>query len=117
MRFDEPRRTECPDEMLCALAAGGDRVAEETLVIRYNRLVRVCARPYFLAGGDSEDLIQEGMMGLLAAVRERQEATLVQAAPGQEVVPGEMLRTKQPVRSRKRSWPLILTFCRSWARC
>ena len=41
MRFDEPRRTECPDEMLCALAAGGDRVAEETLVIRYNRLVRV----------------------------------------------------------------------------
>lgn len=70
MRFDEPRRTECPDEMLCALAAGGDRVAEETLVMRYNRLVRICARPYFLAGGDSEDLIQEGMVGLLAAVRE-----------------------------------------------
>lgn len=48
----------------------GDRVAEERLVIRYNRLVRVCARPYFLAGGDSEDLIQEGMVGLLAAIRE-----------------------------------------------
>ena len=70
MRFDEPRRTEDTDETLCLLAAEGDRIAEETLVMRYTRLVRACARPYFLAGGDSEDLIQEGMVGLLAAVRE-----------------------------------------------
>ena len=40
------------------------------LVLRYSRLVRVCARPFFLAGGDSEDLIQEGMLGLLSAIRE-----------------------------------------------
>ncbi|MBR2521090.1 MAG: sigma-70 family RNA polymerase sigma factor [Oscillospiraceae bacterium] len=33
-------------------------------------MVRACARPYFLAGGDSEDLIQEGMLGLLNAVRD-----------------------------------------------
>ena len=58
------------DEALCTLAASGDRIAEEALVMRYNRLVRVCARPYFLAGGDSEDLIQEGMVGLLNAIRE-----------------------------------------------
>lgn len=58
------------DEALCALAASGDRQAEESLVVRYNRLVRMCARPYFLAGGDSEDLIQEGMLGLLSAIRE-----------------------------------------------
>ena len=58
------------DEALCSLTASGDRIAEEALVMRYNRLVRVCARPYFLAGGDSEDLIQEGMVGLLNAIRE-----------------------------------------------
>ena len=58
------------DEALCSLAASGDRIAEEALVMRYNRLGRVCARPYFLAGGDSEDLIQEGMVGLLNAIRE-----------------------------------------------
>ena len=58
------------DEQLCARVAGGDRSAEEALVLRYARLVRVCARPFFLAGGDSEDLIQEGMLGLLAAIRE-----------------------------------------------
>ena len=37
---------------------------------RYARVVRMCARPYFLIGGDSEDLIQEGMIGLLSAIRE-----------------------------------------------
>lgn len=58
------------DEALCALAAGGERAAEELLVSRHARLVRSCARPFFLYGGDSEDLIQEGMIGLLKAIRE-----------------------------------------------
>ena len=58
------------DEELALLARDGDREAEELLVARYHRLVRTCARPYFLAGGDSEDLTQEGMFGLLKAVRE-----------------------------------------------
>lgn len=58
------------DETLCALAASGNREAEEVLVARYNRLVRTCARPFFLIGGDSEDLTQEGMVGLIKAVRE-----------------------------------------------
>ena len=58
------------DEELCAMAAAGDRQAEEILVTRYHRLVRSCARPFFLAGGDNDDLLQEGMLGLLKAVRE-----------------------------------------------
>lgn len=58
------------DEVLCSLSAEGCRDAEEELVKRYFRQVRVCARPYFLAGGDSEDLIQEAMFGLLKAIRE-----------------------------------------------
>ena len=33
-------------------------------------MVRACARPLFLAGGDGEDLIQEGMFGLIQAIRE-----------------------------------------------
>ena len=57
------------DNALQKLAAEGDSNAEEELVSRYMRLVRICARPLFLAGGESEDLIQEGMFGLLSAVR------------------------------------------------
>ena len=61
--------TALDDIMLQQLAASGDRVAEEALAERYLRLVRACARPLFLAGGDSEDLIQEGTFGLLSAIR------------------------------------------------
>ncbi|MCL2568385.1 MAG: sigma-70 family RNA polymerase sigma factor [Oscillospiraceae bacterium] len=57
------------DEMLQYLAATGDPRAEEILVQRFGRLVKISARPLFLAGGDSEDLTQEGMLGLLAAIR------------------------------------------------
>ena len=61
---------EASDERLCEMARYGDRSAEEILVSRYNRLVRQLARPFYLAGGDSDDLIQEGMIGLICGVRE-----------------------------------------------
>ena len=57
------------DEEICLLAGAGNAAAEEALVQRYGRMVRACARPLFLAGGDSEDLFQEGMLGLLTAIR------------------------------------------------
>lgn len=60
---------EMSDGFLCQLVAQGNREAEELLVVRYNRLVRICTRPFFLVGGDNEDLIQEGMVGLLKAIR------------------------------------------------
>ncbi len=63
-------KNELTDEALCLMAAAGDRAAEEALVMRYMRFARACARPYFLAGGDSEDLLQEAMFGLLKAIRE-----------------------------------------------
>ena len=61
--------TALDDRKLQKLAVEGDREAEEVLAERYLRLVRICARPLFLAGGDSEDLIQEGTFGLLSAIK------------------------------------------------
>lgn len=58
------------DEELCSLVGAGSREAEELLIVRHSRLVRSIARPYFLAGGDGEDLIQEGMLGLVKAIRD-----------------------------------------------
>jgi len=60
---------DCTSLELAQKAFREDTEAEEALVSEYVQLVRACARPYFLAGGDSEDLIQEGMLGLLSAVR------------------------------------------------
>ena len=67
---DIARLEQMTDEQLCKLSSEGSRQAEEILVARYHRLVRSCARPYFLTGGDSEDLLQEGMFGLIKAMRE-----------------------------------------------
>ena len=58
-----------PDEKLLLLCRQGSVEAEEMLIRRYGRIIRSLARPYFLTGGDSEDLIQEGMLGLLNAIR------------------------------------------------
>jgi RNA polymerase sporulation-specific sigma factor len=45
-------------------------VALSTLLQRYRSFVRVKARTYFLVGGDREDIVQEGMIGLYKAVRD-----------------------------------------------
>ena len=58
------------DMELHTMYLSGDVNAGNELVLRYRRLVKICIRPYFLAGGDSEDLLQEGMIGLLSAIRE-----------------------------------------------
>ena len=58
------------DVELLHLFAAGEKMAQDALILRYSKVVRRCIRPYFLAGGDSEDLMQEGMIGLLSAIRE-----------------------------------------------
>ena len=51
-------------------ARNGDGVALDALMRRYAGFVRLKASSYFLAGGDSDDLIQEGMIGLYKAMRD-----------------------------------------------
>jgi len=58
------------DQYLIALAKQGHADAYDSLVRRYYSLVRLKASSYFLAGGDSDDLIQEGLVGLYKAVRD-----------------------------------------------
>ena len=57
------------DQDLILSVRSGDRHAEEELLKRYSQKVRICARRFYLLGGDDEDLLQEGMIGLLNAVR------------------------------------------------
>lgn len=62
------------DEALVVLAKAGDSAAIETLLERYKSIVRARARRFFLAGGETEDLIQEGMVGLYEAINAYDEA-------------------------------------------
>ncbi len=58
------------DSYLLALAKQGSHDAYEQLVRRYYSFVRLKASSYFLIGGDSDDLIQEGLVGLYKAIRD-----------------------------------------------
>ena len=58
------------DGYLLALAKQGSPDAYEQLVRRYYSFVRLKASSYFLIGGDSDDLIQEGLVGLYKAIRD-----------------------------------------------
>jgi len=55
---------ELEDLQLVLRASNGDTSAMDVLIRRYTGFVRLKASSYFLAGGDSEDLIQEGLVGL-----------------------------------------------------
>lgn len=58
------------DEQIVEIARGGDIDAQEYLINKYKNYVRAKARTYFLLGGDKEDLIQEGMIGMYKAIRD-----------------------------------------------
>jgi RNA polymerase sporulation-specific sigma factor len=61
---------ELEDLQLVIRARNGDSHSMDSLIRRYTGFVRLKASSYFLAGGDSEDLIQEGLIGLYKAVRD-----------------------------------------------
>lgn len=61
---------ELDDQYLIARAKSGDGPAYDQIVRRYTGFVRLKASSYFLLGGDGDDLIQEGLLGLFKAVRD-----------------------------------------------
>jgi RNA polymerase sporulation-specific sigma factor len=56
-------------EELVMLAQNGDSNAEEFLIRKYKDVVRSKAHLYFMVGADSEDIVQEGMIGIFKAIR------------------------------------------------
>jgi RNA polymerase sporulation-specific sigma factor len=67
--FQKAQR-ELEDLQLVLRARNGDDGAMDALLRRYHGFVRLKASSYFLAGGESDDLVQEGLIGLYKAVRD-----------------------------------------------
>ncbi len=57
------------DEALSALASKGDETAAEHLIRDYKEMVKSKAHLYFMLGGDREDIVQEGMIGIFKAIK------------------------------------------------
>jgi RNA polymerase sporulation-specific sigma factor len=68
--YNPQGQVQLDDGFLIALAKQGNPDAYDRLVRRYYGFVRLKASSYFLAGGDSDDLIQEGLVGLYKAIRD-----------------------------------------------
>jgi len=62
-----------PDEEIVSLIQAGDNQAMDYLFEKYKHIVRNKAKALFLIGGDKDDLIQEGMIGLYKAIRDFQK--------------------------------------------
>jgi RNA polymerase sigma-H factor len=70
VRPQEKTQREVQDLRLVLQARNGNEAALDALIRRYTGFVRLKASSYFLAGGDGDDLIQEGLIGLYKAVRD-----------------------------------------------
>src|SRR5213594_1947875 len=70
LRRQQKAQRELEDLQLVVRARNGDDGAMDLLIRRYTGFVRLKASSYFLAGGDGEDLVQEGLIGLYKAVRD-----------------------------------------------
>ena len=57
------------DERVVELAQKGDKHAAEHIVSKYKDLVEIRSTPYFMAGGERDDLVQEGLIGLYKAIK------------------------------------------------
>ncbi len=62
--------TDKSDRGLVLLAQKGDIKAEELIMRRYKETVKIKSHYYFMAGADEDDIVQEGMIGLLKAIRQ-----------------------------------------------
>src|SRR6266480_7448617 len=69
-QIEKKVQRELEDLQLVLKARNGDQLALDALIRSYTGFVRLKASSYFLAGGDSDDLIQEGLIGLYKAVRD-----------------------------------------------
>ena len=58
------------DEMLIERLRDGERYLTDYIMDKYKNLVRSKAKSMYILGADTEDLIQEGMIGLFKAIRD-----------------------------------------------
>jgi RNA polymerase sigma-H factor len=69
-RTQQKSQRELEDLQLVMRVRNGDERAREALIQRYTGFVRMKASSYFIAGGEPDDLVQEGLIGLCKAMRD-----------------------------------------------
>lgn len=94
------------DEELVEAAKAGDNEAFRRLWERYRHFVRVKASSYFLAGGDTDDLVQEGNIGLYKAIRDYERGKSTNFRSFAELCVTRQIITAIKTASRQKHLPL-----------
>lgn len=97
---------QCSDEELIVLYQAGNENAIDFIFERYKNLVRKKAKAMFLAGGDNDDLIQEGMIGLYKAVRDYNAGKEASFATFASMCINRQMITAVTASNRKKNTPL-----------
>lgn len=94
------------DEQVIARLRAGDNDASEYLMIKYKSMVKKKARAMYLIGGDNDDLIQEGMIGLIKAVRDYKEDQEMSFAGFAQLCVSRQMYSAIEASNRKKHQPL-----------
>ena len=94
------------DEELIGLLREGRRDITDYIMEKYKGMVKAKARSMFLLGGDSDDLIQEGMIGLFKAVRDYDSGRDVSFSTFAELCVSRQMYTAVQASTRKKHMPL-----------
>lgn len=97
---------QCSDEELIVRYRDGDTDAMDFIFERYKHLVRKKAKAMFLAGGDNDDLIQEGMIGLYKAIRDYSTGREASFATFASMCINRQMITAVAASNRKKNMPL-----------
>lgn len=94
------------DEEVVAIAQSGDKGAAEYIVGKYKDFIEVRSLPYFMAGGERDDLIQEGFIGLYKAIKSYRDDKLANFKTFAEVCIVRQMISAVKSSTRKKNSPL-----------
>lgn len=106
LKNDKKILADMSDEKLVVLARTNDADAFEVILSRYKGLIYAKSKPYFLAGADQDDIIQEGLIGLYKAVRDYDSKKSAYFKPFANVCVARQIISAVKTASRKKHMPL-----------
>ena len=96
----------CSDEELIQRLRQGENTIMDYILEKYKPLVRKCANAMYLIGGETEDLIQEGMIGLFKAIRDYRDDRDNSFSSFAYICVNRQLYTAIEASNRKKNQPL-----------
>jgi RNA polymerase sporulation-specific sigma factor len=103
---EEQKYRALSDEEIVRLAQNGDKSASEFITAKYLPYVRNKSRAYFLVGGEVEDIMQEGLIGLYEAIKDFSDDRQASFKTFMDICVTRQIMTALKAASRQKHIPL-----------